>query len=187
MVLKECYSLKFFPESALAEVVNEETVSAVLESFNYLDAEKTDLIGFICNHAPKIFAILILSGTEHLMGHFYKCKFGDSRLPVTETSGEDAIVTNLGRLTLSDSPFKHEIWSGRTAEKARYDFIHSLQWHFLGPVFRGHTFRYNFSRDQPMPFVNESSQAKIPSNFSEVEKWQIHRDHLQIESQIVST
>ena len=178
MILKERQSRRFLPESALAGLINEEAVSAVLEPSDYLDLEKTELISFICNLAPKVFTILTYIDTQHLIGHFYKCKFDDSRLPVTGDG-----IEKLGSDALTDSPFRDEIWKRHT--KARFEFFES-QWYFLSPVFRSDRFRYKLSSNDRMPFVDENCQAHIDSNFSEVEKWRIHCDHLKIESSNVS-
>ncbi|KAF2106156.1 hypothetical protein BDV96DRAFT_607675 [Lophiotrema nucula] len=176
----------FLPEGILAELVNKETVSAVVESLGWVDENKEDVVAWICKEARKIFAVLVFMNQPHLIDHFHNCRFGDDKLPVTfteATTNAETISTNSGQLALSNTPFSDDIWD-ENLEIARDDFIYEQQWYFLSPIFREDQFHYTFHENIRLPFIDDGPRSYKKSNFSVVEEWRIHRDHFHVESRI---
>ena len=188
---------RYLPESSVKAIVDVIAVEVALPRIKNENSKKDELVEFICGRSPRIFAILICMEAEDLIECFYENNFDDSMLPVIEDlddegpEGVNSAVTRLKwldpdpeseRINTLRRIFNTNAWKTKT----RKDFCDRYQWQFLSPVFRGNQFRYKFHDKYRMPFMDDRGRDQKISHFSVVEKWQIHRDHLQIESRVVS-
>jgi hypothetical protein len=113
-----------------------------------------------------------------VINQFCAADFSDEMLPVSR---------NKSRIIPTDESFSSIVnkvfgsWTG----PARESFC-KAQWQFLAPVFRKCTFQYNIHRLCPMPIVERLSKSGHSTQFSEVEEWIIHQDHLDTDTVRIS-
>jgi hypothetical protein len=188
MLLRETKELRFVPETALKDIFNKENVAEALRmSGSFSETDIPPLVSFICDKAIKLFAILVWSEAEKLIGQFYQHQLRDGSLPIyCDTEDEDNVKAFTykpygGKTRIPDHPFNHEQWTERTIEH----FCKDDQWPFLSPVFTSNQFRYDFPESIHLPFVDSCYRSQKESNFSVVQEWRIHRDHLQVPNYVV--
>ncbi|KAF4627092.1 hypothetical protein G7Y89_g11064 [Cudoniella acicularis] len=159
-------SERFVADNCLKELICEPAVAAALERYKSgLKTEISELASFVCNGARRVFAILVWSECEILIEQFYKNGFKDEMLPVkVQFNG--------------DGDWKVESSGTKSANLKVVDAVFNR-----APVFGEKEFRYMFHKQCRMPFLNYTNQKE--SNFSVVEEWIIHQDHLQIDSPIL--
>ncbi|KAF2018244.1 HET-domain-containing protein [Aaosphaeria arxii CBS 175.79] len=141
---------RFIPETELLNLLTDDFIREALQ----IKGEKiidSRLIDFIKNKACKVFGILIYIDVENLIEDFFQCGFGDEKLPLDIKTG---------------------------AEDVDVDRFRDTQWLFLSPIFKEGPFRCHIHRQAPMPFVDTECKSERESNFSVVQEWHIHRDHL---------
>lgn len=168
----------FVPESALRKLLHKAAVRKALEKHT-IETDIDSLALFVCDKATRIFAILAWAESESLIEQFYKHQFIDDQLPIRleENYVEDcveAISFQFGKISIEKHPFNNDHWTDRTID----DFCNHYQWPFLTPVFYQSQFRYNFHERTRMPFVDKRFRSERGSNFSVVQEWSIHRDHI---------
>ncbi|KAH7110127.1 kinase-like domain-containing protein [Dendryphion nanum] len=174
MVVPRLPERRFVPDNALKPLLCREAVVAALEEQkSELETDISILAAFVCNRARKLFAMLACNSNEAAIEYFYELGFGDEKLPI------EIKITQARDLGESDIEEESDIietgWSYMNLE----DFAYS-QWLFLSPTFFGNNFRYQFDYRTRMPFINYDSLSQREGQFSVVEQWRVHRDHLQL-------
>ncbi|KAJ4294145.1 hypothetical protein N0V90_007835 [Kalmusia sp. IMI 367209] len=190
----------YLPEGCLKELICEDEVQLALEQLDNSSIETTVLTAFVCTKAPRIFTALVWMDEQHLIEVFCRNEFGDSMLPVTEKLDRVlAATTKPGQFEAVEEKRMNKLRSvfgdRMFKQKFRDDFCQK-QWAFISPIFTSDEQYYTFDSRHRMPFIEEAPVEEVPvgkapserestfwkiSNFSEVKKRLIHRDHLQSE------
>jgi hypothetical protein len=184
MELKDFSTRSFLPESRLKQLISESTVTRTLERYqSYSKTNISELVTFVCSGAMRIFAILVWGDRENLIEQFYQNGFKDDLLPIKVTfyNDEDWAVESLAARPINSGAINATFSSW--TESAVDSFCDLHQWLFLAPVFRENKFRYQFHEQCRLPFLNLGTQEE--SNFSLVQEWNIHPDHIQTDSTVV--
>jgi hypothetical protein len=184
--------LKFLPKSELQKLMRKPVVEATLQRLNRRLSRKysiTDLANYICNDAPKVFAILIMIGRPTLIEYFYENNFRQEMLPVASQT-----------LDPDEGTWEVKSCSGRDyGEKVRKTFLcgeaspwneplvdafcYPGQWRFIVPTFIDSKFRYEFEDHRRLPFTTYGGRKDDQStNYSWVEERSIHASHIEWQS-----
>ncbi|KAK0707055.1 kinase-like domain-containing protein [Lasiosphaeria miniovina] len=164
---EDSHGKKFLPDAKLRELVNKESVAEYLRT-KYWEEEpgriSSELISFIVQNAPRLFATLVMAGSADSIEAFYKLAFGQDRLspllPLADKDIKRGIVNNF-------AVGNFRIW----------------QWKFLAPVFEKGRFRYTFGPEEILPFTNDiSSVDNRDGGYGYVSKRSIHASHIEIPS-----
>ena len=177
----------FYPTSLLHELIHERTVTAKLQDFTFA-VDKADLVKFVCDHAKRIFALLVYRDEIETIDTFFEYKFTDAMLPVKHSDRAQKIESfqdEFSGLNLVSDTFRQlrcREWSSRKKGTTKVrDFVAEWQLHFVSPTFKWDQFRYAFHPEQRLPFFFEDDSIHKSSNFSLVQKFRIHRAHLQLD------
>lgn len=196
MVMLKKGKRRFVPDIIIKEIICETKVDVTLNSYKSWTEDVALLKRFICDKATIIFAILIWMEEVAVIEHFYRTQFTDNMLPVTygfdddddddddSFSGISPVAEKMRDLNLEviRSAFNDDVWGFSAHDR----FCRTDQWLFLSPIFSDNTFKYQFHEQCHMPFMNSGALMTKDTNFSSVEKWHIHRDHLRVGCRIVS-
>jgi hypothetical protein len=196
MVMYQKGKKRFVPDSSIREMICERKIDVTLKSYNSWNVDIALLRRFICDKATIIFAILIWMQEATVIEHFYRTQFTDNMLPVTygfdhdddddddNPSGISPATEKMPDLNLEviRNAFNEDVWNISAHDR----FCTQEQWSFLSPIFHDNTFEYQFHEQCHMPFMDSHPMMTKDTNFSSVEKWRIHRDHLRIGCRIVS-
>ncbi|RSL49704.1 hypothetical protein CEP54_012298 [Fusarium duplospermum] len=141
---------RFFPESRWNGLWKPEEVEATLRKYRTDPAP--DLVNFILNRAPKIFAILVDMRQPDLITRFQRQDFGQEKLPIQPASAQELLR---GKSSISNFCDK--------------------QWSFIAPTFTKERFRYKFSKFHRLPYTTTGKKANPgASHYSKVKERSIH-------------
>jgi hypothetical protein len=168
----------YMPARSLSELLCVKTMTAALKEHkkelrNSKQSVKT-LTCYVRDEALKTFAILVYIGREKDINQFCKAGFNDTLLPLFR------VGSRMTPATKSDSGIVDEAFKKWTSSAKEQFCI--AQWKFLAPVFQQGKFHYDIHRECPMPIVEKSTDHRDSTNFSEVEQWVVHRDHLETQT-----
>ncbi|KAI1739133.1 hypothetical protein F4680DRAFT_422948, partial [Xylaria scruposa] len=166
---------QFIDAISLNEVINPTRVKQILSSGEgeNIPARKA-LVDFICESAPKVFAISVYIGINSndlykIMQSLKDCKFkdcvfkGDSGLPFSDASLED---------NKSHSLVDHDM------DICVANNFYQSQFLFLAPIIKVQDNVQNFHEKFPLPFTSVSEKSKGGGSFSTVFEVKIHEAHI---------
>lgn len=166
----------YLPETRFMGLVTKERIEAELRKIedmpvregqkNFNRASREVLARWICEKAPKTFAIAVQCEPDphHLllsMALFKAGLFDDRNLPLPDPL----------QLTPPPRVFHKKVW---TSQKI-HDF-YNKQWHLLVPVFSPDQYSYNLLHSCIFPFTKEDVTPKVGA-FGSVHKVRVHPDH----------
>jgi hypothetical protein len=160
----------YLTETSIFELITKKAVMEEL-SHNKLfqqrpDDAKAAVIDWICNEAPKVFAITLQCNIDDeamfpCMVMFKKHGFRDTNLPLASQESHP-------------KAFPPKIWRNRIRE-----FLNK-QWSCLVPKFTSKTYDYDLPENCILPFTSQSAGAKDGS-FSFVRRIRVHEHHMEHE------
>jgi len=169
---------RFMPANQLRGLLCENTVADALkpckEALGISKEEFERLTSYVCREAQKTFAILVWIGKDVFINQFCAAGFNDTILPVHRKSNTMARTDGCFS-SIIDQAFA----SWNNSDK---DFFCTAEWQFLAPVFRKCVLKYDIPRQCPMPILEKVTTSGHSTQFSEVEEWIMHRDHLDTDA-----
>ncbi|KAI0868001.1 kinase-like domain-containing protein [Hypoxylon argillaceum] len=175
MQLCDVAATRFLPAKRLEQLLTKEAVMEALEPSKQLpgDIDTETLVCFVCTEARAVFATLVWLQKQYLIIEFYNAHFTDEMLPV---------IRSEKTLTSSKKEFIKQAQNTFGTKWTRHDItsFYDHQWLFLSPVFQRRQFYYKLLGDHHMPFL--SKVLMDGGRYGDVEKCVIHRDHLDIDT-----
>jgi hypothetical protein len=189
MVMNPFEHKDFLPESSLTQLITKDRIRSCMP-----DAQE-DLIGFVSDHAPRLFAILVYiqeSGKDlnSAMKRFKAYALTDTHLPVPKVYEKEECSYNrssaggqqqsraTGVAQCSHdralNAFHHKQWKH---DKIRH--FYNDQWMFLSPVFTKEKFEHNLKPRIILPFTRRGDGSG-KGHFSQVQEIYLRADHQRI-------
>jgi hypothetical protein len=157
----------YLPEGDIKALICKDKVGLALEQLTDQSIEPDVLIAFVCNEAPRIFTALVWIAEKHLIEVFWKNRFGDSMLPITERLDKDFLATtDPGEFEALEEERRRKlrgVFGDRKFNQKSRDDFRKAQWLFMSPIFTSDKFLkspcdeccYRFDRGHRLPFVKE--------------------------------
>ncbi len=147
---------KFIPEKEFRDVVSKELISSIVSTFvpHY---NHDEVLEFVLEDAPKVFAILVL--INHI-----DCIFRFIRQDQLQTRHVDSLL-----------PFSEARLQEILADDYLAGLFHEKQWEFCAPVFSGRIIPRTLDRQTILPFLQET--FLVAGRYGQVYKLDIHPSH----------
>ncbi|ETI20037.1 hypothetical protein G647_09052 [Cladophialophora carrionii CBS 160.54] len=189
MVMNPLDHKDFLPESSFKQLINRDRIRICMPGV------KEDLIEFVSDHAPRLFAIVVYIqefGKElsSAMTRFRKHGLTDGHLPIPNINEKGVCSYNRSspgreqhsRLTAVTQCSHSRALDALHHKQWKHDKIRQLysdQWMFLSPVFTKEKFEHNLDPRIVLPFTRRGGGSG-KGHFSEVREVYLRADHQRI-------
>jgi hypothetical protein len=123
-------SQNFYPVHLLQELVRQEVVTSILQE-NDIDVKQGELVRFICDHAKRIFVILVSQEEIPLITYFFEHKCTDDMLPLQRSVISEDIESFqdcYAELGIVRDTFRDLVLGSKSGKLKAKNFVYGWQW-----------------------------------------------------------
>jgi hypothetical protein len=123
-------SQNFYPVHLLQELVRQEVLTSILQE-NDIDVKQGELVRFICDHAKRIFVILVSQEEIPLITYFFEHKCTDDMLPLQRSVISEDIESFqdcYAELGIVRDTFRDLVLGSKSGKLKAKNFVYGWQW-----------------------------------------------------------